>query len=176
MSGIWNTPGHRLSCRTVFTAERRVGRLVEARVFRLMTVADVEGYGRAFPRHMLHGQPILLADHRPVVIYPQEVVDKLIEIFRHLNRYWERVAILIAPTNATLQLQLQRAVRESQNPSRRVFTDGREACRFLGELLTPEELARAEAFLDESPPSAPPLSGRGGAPASSPVSGRNSRA
>jgi hypothetical protein len=160
----------------VFTVERRVGRLVEARVFRLMAVADVEQYGRAFPRHLLNGHPILLADHRPVVIYPQDVVDRLIEMFRGLNRSWERAAIMISSTNATLQLQLQRVVREAHNPSRRVFTDSREACRFLSETLTPEELARADAFLDEAPPSGPPpMSQRGGPPSSPPLSGRGSR-
>lgn len=140
-----------------------MGRLVEARVFRLANAAEVVDYGGAFARHLsgLSGRPILVADHRPVVIYAQDVVDALIDMFRVMNRHWERAALVIAPTNATLSLQLQRVVRESRNPSRRVFTDARDACRFLGELLHPDELVRAGAFLDESPPSTPPLSGRG---------------
>lgn len=152
-----------LSWAPVFTVERRVGRLVEARVFRLATAAEVGDYAHAFARHLSapSGRPLLVADHRSVVIYAQEVVDALIDLFRVMNRHWERVALIIAPTNATLSLQLQRVVRESRNPSRRLFTDAREACRFLGELLQPDELARADAFLDEGPSSAPPLSARG---------------
>jgi hypothetical protein len=70
------------------------------------------------------------------------------------------VAIVIAESNATMSLQLERIVRESQNPSRRVFTGPGEALRFLGETLETLELARASRFLSEAPPSSPP--GRAG--------------
>jgi hypothetical protein len=141
----------------MFTVERRTGRLVEARVFRLMTPEDVAQYRRAFTPKHLTGRPTLLADHRPVAIYPKAVAAKLIDLFSDLNGTWERVAIVIAETNATMSLQLERIVRESQNPSRRVFIDPAEALRFLGETLESMEMARAAVFLAE----APPLSSRG---------------
>jgi hypothetical protein len=139
---------------SLFTAERRVGHLVEARIFRLATVADVAAYGRAFTPAMLAGHPTLVADHRPVTIYSQPVAAGLMEMFTSLNATWHRVAILIAPTNSTLSLQLQRVVRGAHNPSRRVFLDEAAACAFLGETLQPLEVARLAAFLAQPPSSA----------------------
>lgn len=133
----------------LFTLERRTGRVVEARIIKLANDEHADRYMRAFTPPLLRGRPILLADHRPVVIYTQSVAAKLIELFTSLNVHWERVAIVIAPTNATLTMQLSRVVRESANPSRRVFTDAAEACRFLAETLTGAEVSRARDFLDE---------------------------
>lgn len=134
----------------MFKVSRQTGRLVEARVTALANVARVDAYGQAFAPALLQiqGRPILCADHRPVVIYSQPVSDRLTEMFTSLNKTWERVAILVAPTNATLAMQLQRIVRESANPSRRVFFDPVEAVRFLSEILDPTERARLETFLD----------------------------
>lgn len=137
-----------------FTVERRTGRLVEARIFRLTTPAEVIDYGHAFTPALIAGRPVLLADHRPVAIYHQAVAAKLLETFNSFNRIWERVAIIIAPTNATLFLQFQRVVREARNPSRRIFTEPEEACDFIAETLQPLEMARASAFLDMPPKSA----------------------
>ncbi|MEZ4294755.1 MAG: hypothetical protein R3B70_07240 [Polyangiaceae bacterium] len=157
----------------MFSVERRVGRLVEARVHRLSTASEVERYRRAFTSQMLMGGPILIADHRPVHIYPQDVASKLTDIFRTLNPYWDRAALLIAPTNATLGLQLRRVVRDSLSPSRRVFVDAGEAYSFLSEALQPNELARMTAFLEESaPPSGQPVSGREPASGRTPPSGQ----
>ena len=140
----------------MFTVNRRVGRLVEARVFRLADLADANRYAAAFGPAMGNvEQPVLCADHRPVAIYPPPVADRLVETFIGLNKHWERVAILVAPTNATLAMQLQRIVRESKNPSRRVFFEADEAHAFLGERLETAERARLGAFLAEHPVSRP---------------------
>jgi len=134
----------------MFTISRRTGRLVEARVTALATVARVDAYAEGFTPvvRQVVGRPVLCADHRPVVIYSQPVADKLTDIFTALNTTWERVAILVAPTNATLSMQLGRIVRESANPSRRVFFDPVEAGRFLGEILDPSEQTRLRVFLE----------------------------
>ncbi len=135
----------------MFKITRRAGRLVEARVSALATVARADAYAEAFGPVVksLTVRPVLCADHRPVAIYSQPVADKLSGVFTSLNKTWERVAIIVAPTNATLAMQLQRIVRESQNPSRRVFFDSAEAARFLDEILDGAERVRLKAFLVE---------------------------
>ena len=136
----------------MFTVKRSVGRLFEARVFRLGTPADVDQYSQTFAREVRGGTDLVLcADHRPVVIYPPAVADRMVALFKAFNAHWVRVAVLVARTNATLAMQLQRIVRESRNPSRRVFFDAGEANRFLAELLDAEERARLTAFLEETP-------------------------
>jgi hypothetical protein len=134
----------------MFTIHRKTGRLVEANVSALATVAEVGAYADGFAPALrgLTARPVLCADHRPVVIYSQPVADKLVELFTNLNKTWERAAILVAPTNATLAMQLGRIVRESANPSRRVFFDPAEAERFLAEILDPATQARLHLFLE----------------------------
>ena len=134
----------------MFKISRQTGRLVEARVSTLANVARVDSYAEAFEPvvSQLAARPVLCADHRPVRIYSQPVADRLTDLFTSLNKTWERVAIIVASTNATLAMQLQRIVRESGNPSRRVFFDPTEAGHFVAEILDPAERSRLRAFLE----------------------------
>src|SRR5690606_25066401 len=106
-----------------FELATRVGRLIEARVYRLMTRDDADEYSRALAdevrRHFR--APILLADHRPVPIYPQAAADRLVELFHDMNARLERIAIVVAPTNATMLMQLERITREARYENRKVF-------------------------------------------------------
>ncbi len=139
-----------------FFVRQRVGRLIEARVFGLRSLEDVDAYSSAFGDELrripLNVAPILCADHRPVVIYSQPVTDKLVEMFQQLNARLERVAILAATSNATLVLQLQRVVRAAAYRNRRVFSDRGEAEAYLGAALGTPELQRMRDFLDELVP------------------------
>ena len=134
-----------------FTVERNAGRLIEAKVRTLRTVQQVDEYGRALGEAMrwvpAGTRPVLCADHRAVTIYPAAVADRLTELFEKMNARLERVAILVARTNATLSMQLERIVREANNPSRRVFHEGSEAIEHLGEVLDVDERVRLGRFL-----------------------------
>ena len=138
-----------------YTIETRVGRLIEARVFGLRTRDEADDYSRALGLHVLRmpkeTSPVLCADHRPVQIYPQAAADRLVELFTRMNARLERVAIVVARTNATLVLQLERMVREAAFPSRKVFFVADDAAGHLSLALTPKELERARGFLDEYP-------------------------
>jgi len=136
-----------------YRIENRVGRLVEARVFDLRSREDVDDYSRdlgiqvmRMPRSV---RPILCADHRPVAVYPQPSADRLVELFTTMNTRLERVAIVVARSNATLAMQLQRIVREAANNARRVVHDAENAHAHLAPVLLPDELARMRDFLDE---------------------------
>jgi hypothetical protein len=134
-----------------YSVEVRVGRLIEARVFSLTTAAEADEYGRAIiaATQRAPKTPVLCADHRPVAIYPQPAADRLVEMFRPNNQRFERIAIVAAPTNATLLLQLERIVREAGSTKRRVFRDAAGAIDHLLPILDPRELARARSFLAE---------------------------
>lgn len=92
---------------------------------------------------------ILCADHRPVNIYVQEVADRLMEMFKPLNAHLERVAIIAAPSNATFAMQLDRIVRAAGYAARKVVYAPDDAVQHLAPVLTPQELKRARAFLQE---------------------------
>lgn len=136
-----------------FTLETRVGRLIEARVFRLADRAEADVYAERLrletTKHAPARPAVLLADHRPVVVYPQPVTDRLVELFQLMNTRLERVAIIVSPSNATMILQLERLVREARFPMRKVFHEPDGAVEHLREALDPDELARARAFLAE---------------------------
>jgi hypothetical protein len=137
----------------MFTVERRVGCVVEARVHALRNGADGDAYFQAITRVVLEVQAparaVICADHRPVVIYPPEVADKLVQLFTSVNTRVQRAALLVTPTNATVNMQLARIVRESDNPNRQVFRELERFTAFLGEVLDAAELARVRAFMGE---------------------------
>jgi hypothetical protein len=143
------------SDRPSFTLESRVGRVIEARVFRLLTPDEANVYARALGAQVAKmprdPSPVLCADHRPVAIYPQEVADRLVQLFQDMNTRIGRIAILVAPSNATLSLQLHRIVREARYEHRRVFHGAREAHAHLSTVLDRAEAERVRAFLAEIP-------------------------
>lgn len=124
------------------------GKLILARVFRLRTRDDVEAYSAELGTHVGKlPSAVLLADHRPVVIYPQDVADRLVELFMEMNTRLERVAIVVARTNATLSLQLERLVREAAYANRRVVHAPDDALVHLAPSLSRMESAHAREFL-----------------------------
>ncbi len=139
-----------------YRVARSVRRLVETRLFALWTDAEADRYARAFwalarssPGEPL---PLLLADHRPVRAYPASVLTHLDKVFASLNVKLERVAILSDLNHAAVTLQLQRSVDKAGFAGRRLFTDAEAAVAHLAPVLTPAELARAQAFVAEWPP------------------------
>jgi hypothetical protein len=136
-----------------YVIANRAGRLIEARVFDLRTREDADAYSRDLGIQVMRlpksVRPILCADHRPVVIYPQPAADRLIELFTQMNTRLERVAVVVARTNATLAMQLQRIVREAAYTARRVVHDAEDAHAHLAPALSLDELARMRDFLAE---------------------------
>ena len=133
--------------------ERRVGCLVEARVHALRNAEDGNAYFEAITTAVANvaapARAVICADHRPVVIYPPAVADQLVQLFTSVNTRVHRAALLVTPTNATVNMQLARIVRESVNPNRQVFRDLARFTAFLEEVLDAAELTRVRAFMAE---------------------------
>ena len=138
-----------------FQVAVNTGRLIEARVFGLRTRADVDAYSAGLATQvakMTGASPVLCADHRPVVIYPQAVADRLGELFVAMNSRLERVTLIAARSNATLVLQLERLVREAGVSHRRVVYAPEDVEKHLAGTLDSNELQRVRAFLAEYRP------------------------
>ncbi|MBX3197714.1 MAG: hypothetical protein KF850_15370 [Labilithrix sp.] len=138
-----------------YLIQNRAGRLIEARVFDLRTRDDVDAYSHDLGIQVMRMpgsvRPILCADHRRVAVYSQPAADRLVELFTHMNARLERVAVVVARSNATLAMQLQRIVREAAYHARRVVYDAEDAHAHLAPVLAPDELACMRDFLDEAP-------------------------
>lgn len=138
-----------------YLVETHVGRLIEARVFKLATAAEVDIYIRAIAAEVERlpkgSNGVLCADHRPAEIYPQPVTDRLIELFQVMNSRLSRIAIVTGAEKATLYMQLRRIVREARYEARQVFQDTPPSLEHLALALAPDELARARVFLASWP-------------------------
>jgi Xaa-Pro aminopeptidase len=149
---------------STYTVARRVGRLIEVRHFTTMSAQDLD----AFHARMLElineqkGRVVSCVDFSRVRIFSPENADRIRSTMRLLNPSIERSAILLAPENATICLQMERLVRDAASPSRRSFREAGAAIAWLREVLSPEELARLREFVSES------ALGAGASPASSP--------
>jgi hypothetical protein len=138
-----------------YRVERHVGRLVEARVFRLSTAEDVDAYIAAIGADVEEVAAgvggVLVADHRPADIYSPPVSERLVELFQVMNTRLARVAIVTGVEKATFYMQLRRIAREAGYEARQVYQNTPPALEHLAVALSDEELARARAFLDGYP-------------------------
>jgi len=132
-----------------------VGRLVEVRPERLQSVDAVKSIGAAIGKVMreLGTEAIFCVDWRRLRVLAPEVANALAELMKGGNSRTLRSAALIGE-RATFGLQMERVIREANNPSRRAFRDPAEMLAWLSEITTSAERARARDFLASSDASA----------------------
>jgi hypothetical protein len=135
-----------------FSAERRVGCLVEARLGWLNDASDVQRFlQRMRSAFLADGQSVICADWRRALVLPPSAGEALLDLLRQGDRHFVRSAVLFAPENAIFGLQVERLCREAGNPARRTFRDAQPLLVWLGEVLTPLESARAAEFIKQGP-------------------------
>jgi hypothetical protein len=133
----------------MFTVEVRAGRLIEARLISLADVDEVIRFERAMGEAFasVGGRSVVCADWRQANILAPLVAERLIALLQRGNPHVERSAILLAREHATFNLQVERLVREAQNPARRTFREAAAMVDYLSDALTPGEKARVAEFL-----------------------------
>jgi len=129
---------------------RKVGRLVEVRVSRLTSVADVESVHAEILRAI--GPPsapdcILCVDCRSAAALPPGAVDTMSRGMREVNPRIERSAVVVDASNAMFSLQAERAVQCAGKSERQVFSDVDEALEWLDRGLTEVERSELRKFL-----------------------------
>ena len=148
--------GHRIVAKAnvrrsaTYLIDSRIGRLVEARVEWLNNASDVSRMEAALEHAFKQAGPgaIVCGDCRGIEVLPPEAGEALGEVFRRDNHRVERSAILLSPDSAIFNLQLDRLLREAANPARRAFRSSAPLLQWLGEVLRPDELQRAQRFLE----------------------------
>jgi hypothetical protein len=132
-----------------FSAECRIGRLVEARLQWVATPDDVATFLRAMRAAFSVAGPrsVICADWRDADVFPPAVGDALIELLKNGNRYFERSALLLPAAHATFSLQVERLIREAGNPARRAFRAPGSLLSWLDDVLNDAERRRASDFL-----------------------------
>jgi hypothetical protein len=129
----------------------QVGRLLEVRAELPIRVEEIPSITRSMTEILERTTDSLVAilDARAYGVEPPEAADHFVGSLRRDNPRIERSAFLIDAGQALLGLQLERVIREAQNPRRRLFRSVSEAVSYLAPVLTREESARLDAFLGE---------------------------
>jgi serine/threonine-protein kinase len=132
------------------TAARIQGRLIELRTAPQVALADVDDLIRRLTPLFaeVEGRLVTCLDLRASPVLLPAVSDRMLELLRRGNPRIERSAFLLAPDKATLALQVERMLRESNNPNRRAFRDQTALRNFLEPVLDRAERDRLASFLD----------------------------
>jgi hypothetical protein len=138
------------------TAEIKVGRLLEVRIAAgYRTVEDVDQLFDALEvevKKLLPGQRhVTVADWTHCPVMTPMAASRLGERMAATNSHTERSAVLAVPDLPIAVVQFLRLIREAALPDRRLFFSSTELIGWLGEVLTPAELARARQFFAELP-------------------------
>jgi hypothetical protein len=131
-------------------ARVRTGRLVEVRVGRMGSLADIESLNTAVFAAVRSVGPgvVVCADHRFASPLPSDLADVWAGAMRRANRSLIRGAILLDSTNVTFNLQIARIVQCAGSDMRRVFTAREALYEWLDAGLTEVERVALRSFID----------------------------
>src|ERR1051325_1355612 len=129
----------------MYKVENHVGRLVEVRLASPLDVPDVQRFVGEMMAVMqkVQGKYVGVVDMLDAHVFPAAVADTLSKMLSGAATRVERTAMLIG-NSAVFGLQVERVIRDANNPNRRVFRNPREMVSGLSEVLTPAEKARLE--------------------------------
>ncbi len=138
--------------RPMYSVANRVGRLLEIRVGSPFNTQDAMALFKQIYRTMPRerGLALVIADLRNLKLVDPDVVDLVTGFMRLDNPYVERNAFVFSDASALTLIQSERMLKQTGTPTRRAFRRRTEAEAWMAEVLSIEERARMEAFLDES--------------------------
>lgn len=90
---------------------------------------------------------VLAIDWRKCFVMDEGAARQLLSSMRGTNARIECSGALLPVESPVAMLQLNRMLRESQNPARRGFDDPQDLVAWLSDVLTPEELSRLRVFI-----------------------------
>jgi len=132
-------------------AQNLVGRLVEVRFASPLELDEVKQFiaehhaiVKRLARKYIGVVDLLQAD-----VFPVPVAETLIQLLSGMAPQVERTAFLIRDS-ALFALQVERVIRNSNNPNRRVFREPEALKEWLGEVLDPLEQGRLAQFVDDA--------------------------
>jgi hypothetical protein len=133
------------------TVQNVTGRLVEVRVASPLTLEEVHQFVRAHQATIsrIPDRYVGVVDLLNARTFPADVAQSMIQLLSAMADRVERTAFLIGES-AVFALQIERVLRNAENPNRRAFRDPAELGRWLGEILTPHEQTRLAQFLKGS--------------------------
>jgi hypothetical protein len=135
----------------VYRVENHAGRLIEAKLASPLSVEEVQQFVQKHIALMgkIPGKYIGAVNLLEAYVFPPAVAEGLSKLLSGATSHVERSAFLIGES-AIFGLQVERVIREANNPNRRAFRRGDELVAWLGEVMTPHERAQLERFVREA--------------------------
>ncbi len=129
----------------------RAGRVIQIRVRRLADLTDVERLDDAVGSALRDAGPgaSICADYRSTLPLSPAVAKAWAKVMRETNGALAQSAVLIDPRNTLFNLQMERIVRCTANPARRIFQDVARLGDWMAGVLEEPERAAVGAFLLE---------------------------
>ncbi len=133
----------------MYHAESPAGRLIMLRMSTPLTTTDVSDIVSRLRMFVLanSGRVLLCGDLRAMSLLPPEHAELFQSMFARDNPKVERSALIVSQRVGGFGMQIERMVREANNPARRVFDDAALGAAYLDPLLTPAERAELKRFL-----------------------------
>lgn len=131
----------------MWSVERRVGKLVEIRIWSPVSLAETAAWGETHDGVIAAtpGPYVCFVDLTGAQVFPQDVVEAYVKTMRNESRLMRTATLLNA--SPTFGMQIQRMIREANNPNRRVFREPEALCEWLAEVLDGPEQARLRALV-----------------------------
>jgi hypothetical protein len=131
----------------MFTVEKLVGRLIEARFASPLTLEEVQSSVKLTHSLMSAspGQVVCCTDLSELELVPPNAVDLVTDLFTRDAPRVERGALLVRGN--TVSVQLEHMIRRANLVNRRTFRNVESLQAWLSEVLNPLERARLGHFL-----------------------------
>jgi hypothetical protein len=135
----------------VYHVENSAGRLIEVKLASPLTVEEVQQFAQKHIAIMqkIPGKYIGVVNLLEAYVFPAAVAEVLAKLLSGAASHVERSALLIGES-AVFGLQVERVIRDANNPNRRAFRHGNELVAWLSEVTTPAEQKELEKFIRES--------------------------
>ncbi len=131
----------------MWSIDRTVGKLVEIRIASPVSLEETVPWSEAHDALIasVDGPYVCLVDLVDATVFPPDVVEGYVKTMKNEARLLRTGTLLNA--SPTFGLQIQRMIREANNPERRAFRDPRELYDWLKEVLERDERDRLRELL-----------------------------
>lgn len=136
----------------MYHVENPAGRLVEVKLASPLSLEEVQQFVQkhlAIMQKIPGGKYVGVVNLLEAYVFPPAVAEALSKLLSGTGSHVERSAFLIGES-AVFGLQVERVIRDANNPNRRAFHHGPELVTWLSEVLNFGERRELERFVREA--------------------------
>lgn len=136
---------------TMYSVNNVAGRLVEVKLASPLSMEEVQQFTQKHVAIMrkIRVKYVGVVNLLEANVFPMAVADGLSSLLAGAAGHVERTALLIGES-AVFGLQVERVIREANDPNRRTFRDPNHLATWLGAVLTEAERRQLERFVQEA--------------------------